>query len=370
MPPKKTNAASGNGFAQQFGQRLQKAHQAHAADETDYGNLGDLPAGISGGVAQLTDARLDKYKDGTSLAGQWYFYAAGVVVTPKEFEGQRTEGMRTSIIEPLCDTPSRSRKTLEDHMGWVYNELRKLGLDTRHIDPNNLEKEIAALKLAAPYFRFRTWKGQVQTTGPYAGKDPRVNHDWNGILPDFVPPEGGTSVADNTEIVEQGAVEEHAEVEEVVEHTEVDVNGSNGETVATEQDVDLEALANDADNGKSKTATKSQEQLTTLCEAHGVTEEQMNAAPNWKAVSELIAVAMSEGAAVEDENGAEAVEGPAVGDVCQYKPKNPKNPKVRLPAVKCEIVEIALDGSVVKLKNLANQKVTYPNVPMDELDFS
>lgn len=359
MPPKQMPKSGA--FAQKFGAKLQNAHKQHATEKTEYGNMGDLPDGISGGVAKLVDIKL---MPGKKNPNDWFFYAAGVVVSPAEFKGMRTIGMRTSILEPLGDTPTRSRKTFEDHMGWVYNELRKLGLDTSNIDPNNLEAELAFLKEAAPYFTFRTWKGPKQTTGQYAGREPRVNHDWKGIITDYVADEAVQAVVDSTPIVEVSPEahedDEQAEAAEAVEA--VDVNGSNGNEVATEQ-IDLVALGKDADNPKSKTAEKSQEQLTALAYEHGMTDDDLSKTPDWKTVANMITEASSTGEGTE-----ENPDGPQVGQLCMFKPKNPKNPKVRLSAVQCEIV--AVNGDTVDLKNLTNQKLIYKGASIEELDFS
>src|SRR5690349_21501065 len=107
--------------------------------EVSYDNFGDLPPGINNGVARLVDCKFTQIAEGKQNAGEFMFYAAGVVVAPKEHEGIPVEGLRTQISEPLFDTPTRSRKTVADHLKWIYNELGKLGLDVSTLDENNLE---------------------------------------------------------------------------------------------------------------------------------------------------------------------------------------------------------------------------------------
>lgn len=170
-----------------LGDRARKAWEAHKHDEVDLGNMGDLPAGIQAGVAQLVDCKIGLVEEGKQSAGQPFFYAAGVVLSPKTFthpDGtvEPLEGRRTSILEMLCDTPNSGgrRKTQGEHMAWMMNELKKLGADVENASVDDLPALMEALKEAQPFFRFRTWKGSVQKTGPYAGKDPKTQHTWNG----------------------------------------------------------------------------------------------------------------------------------------------------------------------------------------------
>lgn len=175
MPPQRTQS----GLMAKLGQKLLKAHEAHKDDETSYGNFGELPGGINNGIAQLVDCRFGVFDKG-DFKGEYFFYAAGVVVQPVEVNGEKIVGRRTSLMEAICDTPTRKRATIADHIDWVYNELRKLGVDTATLDPTELEATCGALVVAAPYFRFSTWKPPEQKTGPYAGKESRVLHNWLG----------------------------------------------------------------------------------------------------------------------------------------------------------------------------------------------
>lgn len=163
----------------------------------NYGVGTDLPAGVIG-VAQLTECKFDVYKNG-EFVGEPYFYASGVVVSPEEFQGVRIAGAITQIgPEPLCDTPNRSRKTIDDHLAWVINEMKKLGVDTTQMSDEDwaTELEVAAeeLKEQQPYFRFRTWQSRPTEQFP----DPRVLHQWRGIC-EYEAKEAEPEVADNTE---------------------------------------------------------------------------------------------------------------------------------------------------------------------------
>jgi hypothetical protein len=216
-----------------LGEAFRKAWNAHKDDDVEYSSFGELPPGINGGVAQLVECKIDLYKEGQNQ-GEPYFYAAGVVVMPVEHtyrypsdapaQTVRVEGLRTSIMEALCETPGKTRASVEEHLAWVINELKKLGLVTGDINPNDIEAHLQGLKTAQPYFRFRTWKadperleerngeffvfsGKRRKGGPYASeeeakenhkyldKDGLTNHSWSGWC-EYAPPAGGGGVVD------------------------------------------------------------------------------------------------------------------------------------------------------------------------------
>jgi len=161
-------------FLAKLGKAGMKAHEAHKSDETVFDTGSDLPAGIENGIARLSKCYFKQSKDD---ADKYFYYAEGIVVEPDEKDHLKIRGCRTSIIEPIYETPGRKRVSIEDHLGWVYNELRKLGVDTTAMEYNDLETVVAALQLAKPYFRFRTWIGTATPEFP----NPRVNHVWKGI---------------------------------------------------------------------------------------------------------------------------------------------------------------------------------------------
>ncbi len=170
-----------SGLAAKLGAKGHSAVETHKNDETVFQGGGELPAGIENGIAQIVECKFDIVKEGDSK-GEYYFYAGGVVVSPKSImtdDGEfPVEGMRTSITEPLYDTPSRSRKTVDDHLAWILNELRKLGVDTSEVSLDNLEETAAAIKESGTTFRFRTWQGKATEEYP----NPRVNHQWAGAV--------------------------------------------------------------------------------------------------------------------------------------------------------------------------------------------
>ncbi len=299
-----------------------KAVAAHANDDTTFSSGGDLPEGIDFGIAQLVDCEFSQYQKG-DLKGEYYFRAAGIVVEPDQVGNIKVAGLRTQIMEPICETPGRSRESVEEHIQWVLNEMRKLGVDTSEVDGDNLEETAEALKDEKPFFNFRTWKGTASEAFP----NPRVNHDWRGVC-DYVPTD---------------------EEDEVVETESEDASVvGDPEEVESETD-DLSELASDADGGDEEAQTK----ITDAAEAKGVDPDTYE---TWTDVVAAITGASDD---TEPEAEAEEVE-PEKGEIYKYKP-----PKAR-KFVECEVSAVFEGKKTCNLKNLANQKV-YKAVPWSKL---
>ncbi len=341
MPVQKSRSS----LVAKLGERLKKGHEAHKNDDTEYSSFGDLPAGIENGVAQLVDCKFTQIKEGKENAGQYMFYAAGVVKSPTEVnaDGQviEVEGLRTQVSEPLFDTPTRTRKTVEDHLGFVYNELRKLGVDTKQIGPDDLESVAAALKESQPHFKFRTWKGAMQTTGAYAGREPRTQHQWNGQCQ-----WNGDGGGDSVDVVDDtGAVEP-------------DITET---TTTFDEFGDLGSLVEAANAQDEEAATK----LKEMALAAGVEEADVDAAGDWQEVADMITAA---GAGAEETVEPEGPADPEVGQVFSYKPLDPKTKKPVKKSVQVEVISVDDNKKTVGLKNLATPKVIYKGVKWDALE--
>src|SRR3982751_6537654 len=134
-----------SGIFSRYGNKAVEAFNKHKGDETEYGNFGELPPGIDGGIAQLVDCRVLEIKEGKQNAGELMFFARGVVVEPEEVEDPRTgmvvriKNRNTTLSEPLFYTEGRARETTEEHMAHILNELRKLGLPTEDISATDEE---------------------------------------------------------------------------------------------------------------------------------------------------------------------------------------------------------------------------------------
>ena len=321
-----------NSFESLLGAKGQQSVQTHKKDSTEYDNAASLPPGIEGGIAQLVDIKFDVYKKGDN-AGSPYFYAAGVVVSPEEYNGIRVKGLRTSIMEPLHDTPKRkSRPTTDDHIAWVMNEMRKLGVDTDAAG-FTMDKGIAALKKLSPFFNFRTWIGDPTPEYP----TPRTNEVWNGKCDPVAP--SASKVEDDTDDASYPASETETAEEEAAEE---------GSTM------ELEALGESADGGDQEAAA----QLTELASARDI---DPNEYATWSEVAALLQEGDdTAGEVAPEENESGDVEPPKKEDIYYYKPKGAKK------AVECEVTAVFPTPQLVNLKNLDNKEI-YKQVKWTDL---
>ena len=216
-------------LARKLGEAGARAVEQHKDDETTLGAGSRLPEGIEGGVARLVDCRFGIYEKGDNK-GEFFFIARGVVLRPLDHGGVSVQGMHTQIVEPMCSTPKRSRPTVDDHVDWVLNEMRKLGADTTELTIEDLEQTAADLKEAAPAFRFRTWKGDKQTSGPFKDREPRVNEQWEGVC-------------EYDEEEEEDVVDETKEEEETVK-------GGKKAAVKEEEEPDEEGAAKEEESSE------------------------------------------------------------------------------------------------------------------------
>ena len=349
-------------LAARLGDKARKAFDECKDKPPEFDSNAGLPAGIEGGVAKLVECKFTQIAAGKANAGKDMFYAAGVVVSPAEVNGVSLVGLRTQISEPLYDTPTRSRKTVEDHLEWVMNEMKKLGLDMSEFSPDDLEDMAATLKEQQPHFRFRTWSGSKQeieqrggkffvgTKGPYAteaalkvanpfaGREPMVNHTWNGSCEWIEEDDTSAAVEDATDEVaaptkRAGKVTATPEPEE-------------------SENADPATLAEQADGGDQEAA----EELSKLALAAGVDEESINGAENWAAVVEMMADDDGKASPVEDDPFK-----PEKGEVYQYKAPGKKK------AVDCEVTAVFETRETVNLKNLTDSTV-YKAVPWAKLE--
>lgn len=363
MPAQKAKSVLGK-----LGAKVGTAVAAHKDDPIQVGNM-DLPAGING-VAQLVECKFDEYKTGANK-GKLYFTATGIVKTPTEHNGMKVEGLRTNIQEIISDTPTRTRKTIDEHVAWICNAMKLLGgpefLDD--IDPENageaLEEKAAALKAAAPHFYFKTYKfekrekGHPQYNPQYDGPnapEPRVQHGWLASC-DEIAAESNGEVVDNTA------------AEEAVDEPQV-------EETSAEETTDLEALGAAADGGDDDAAAK----LAELATAAGFSKKKIEGADSWAALAAEVAEKTGDGAeAVEAETVEEEIveeEAERVvkkGEVFNYQPldpttKKPKINKAKKPVfISVEVLASDAAKKVVTIKDLDGGKAQYKNVPWDKL---
>ena len=319
------------GLLAKYGQTLVKAVETHKNDETTYSNVGGLPAGLDG-VAELTECKFGIYGPDTGdLKGHYFFMGQASILTPKHAEvkanvvvpsggtKKKIAGSFTKIgPEPLCDTPSKSRKTTAEHVAWILNELRKLGAPPAQLSAANLESLAAAIKKSKPTFSYRTYKfedtkaenrggkwyvvgvdsGKVQRDGgPYPSEaalkekhkfigPSRVNETWGELCE--------RPSDDEDDGVTVGGEAAEAEVPEVVPAddtpTVADVPAADvAIDYTTETDLDVLAAAADGDSESSGDA---QERLTALAVEAGC---DISAVETWTAGAEVIKAAQANG---------------------------------------------------------------------------
>lgn len=380
MPPQKAKSA----LLAKYGKALEQAHHAVKDNETEFSKFGDLPPGIENGIAKLDSVKFDQFKNG-DLKNEWYFMAQAVVLLPKEHNGIPVENLQTRIgPEPLCDTPSRSRKTTQEHVDWIYNELRKLGVDTKDLELSDLEATCEALSEAAPYIRFRTWASKPNKDYP----DPKTNHSWNGTV-EYTPEDDDGGVTDET----GGEAEEPAEEEapppvrkpvakppsrpatastkpaasggkvpgkpsgKAPPKTPDDIDPPDEQAPEAEDEApDLEALAEAADGGDEDAQTALGEMATEA----GISEQQIVKAKDYAALVKLIQDATGEAGEETTEEAATEFT-PEKDMVVYHRPKGGKKP------VECEVVAVNEKKRTASLKNLDNPKLIYKDVSWDAM---
>jgi hypothetical protein len=332
-----------SGLAAKLGDEARRRWDEKKAEAAAFGAGGDLPAGIEGGIAQLVECKFSQYEKGDN-EGEYFFYAAGIVLEPQEVGNVRVAGLRTSIMEPMCDTPTRKRATVADHLEWVQNELKKLGIDCNEVDVDDVEQVAQAVKKARPYFRFRTWKGSPQTTGPYAGQEPRVQHEWRGVC-DYDAASGEASGVDDQTAEEPADEPELPKKEEPKKPAKTTAGPSQS----------LKALGQVADGGNESAQAK----IADKAKDAGIDPEEF---ATWAEVVEAIEAKASEPEETAEEEDAEGDDdwSPEKGEVYLYKTKGAKKP------AECEITQVFPGKRLVNVKMLDDDKALKA-VPWDDL---
>lgn len=345
MPPSTTKS----GLLAKLGAEGRKAFEEAKVAETTYSTNAEPPAGIRNGLAQLTSCKFDQHKDGDNK-GEYFFYAAGIIVEPKEFGGMKCAGLRTSIMEPLYPTPKRKRATVQDHVDWILNEFRKLGVDTADLEFDQLESVAAALEESKPHFNFRTWSGPPSTDYPV----PRVNSDWLGVA------EAVEEVAD--EIVDAtGSADAFNEFEEAPEGEaeptpEDETDGESEEN--DDNQFDLAALLDGIDDNE-----EAQQTLTDKAQALGIPLKQIESAPSWKAVGNMIEAKLPQG-----EGEAEPEFEPKKKEVYLFIPDPKKLGKNKKPIrVEIELTAVDAKKKTVAGRSVDDPKKTFASIPWDAL---
>lgn len=348
MPPQKGQS----GLLAKYGDRLAKAHEQNKTNEVVFDGFGDLPAGMSG-IAQLSDCRFLQIAQGKDNAGEYMFFARGIVMEPEEFTDDkgnthRVAGLGTMISEPLFDTPKRSRQSINEHVAWIYNELGKLGVNMQNVQLKDLEGVVAALKQGKPFFRFRTWIGEPSAEYP----NPRVNHVWNGVC-DYEPGASETAgVADNS----APASSTNGTATKNGAHAPTTTTAAPTRTADPGPDIEALVTAAKADDDAA------QDKLIALAIAAGHSEDDVRTADTWDIVAGMI-------------NGTTAADAGGDGEmavepemVFKYRPIDPKTKKAAPKSIEVEVVSSDPAKKTAVVKRMDDPKKSYKDVPWDALE--
>lgn len=372
----------------------------------------DLPGGIKNGIARLVDCKFDEHKDGANK-GKVFFYAAASVLEPAFFnDGHRSfkiEGLRTSITEPIYDTPNRSRKTLEEHAQWVTKMLGLLyGRPLTDFNEGTDMADVVALLLEEqPFISFETstlpqakavQKGKswfvVQNgradVGPFAtqealkekfpniGGDPMIYHSWGGrvdytsVVTEAVqdnstlptngsPPETEAARVTNR-LLPRGVQRSTTQVPEPSPAEEPEIVGDIDPSQFDEFG-DLDSLAERADAQDAK----AQDQLKAIALKAGISEEDFDASKTFQDAKEMILnVGKTDGGEERIEEGSEGEPEPEPRtikkeDIWMYQvPTFDGKTKRWLPAkkaVECEVMSVNVKERTCTLKVLDTGKI-------------
>jgi hypothetical protein len=352
------------GFLTQMGGRAAAAFNKHKNDQTRVGNAG-LPEGIENGVARVIEVKIGQYKEGQNK-GRPFFMARASVILPVTHNGIKVQGRQfSSPPEPLCETPGGTRKTIDEHLDYVMNFLRVLGVKTAGAEVKtdaDLERWIlascAALTKQKPHVLYRTWKGRKATEGPYKDREPQVRADWLGVCE--APKDVGGAVQGT---VDRGAPSANgaaltaavadAEAEAAAGNGgDEDGGGAGGYTDAGDIDSLLELSQGDDD-----AAVEAQNKLIDAAvAASGRPRDEIETIETW---AEIAAVARGEagGGGEGTEAAAAGPVEPVKGEVYPYKPKGHRAP------VDCSVFSVNAARKTVTLLNTKDKKTKYADVP-------
>jgi hypothetical protein len=130
-----------------------------AAPKAPGGSNVSLPEGIQNGVAKLTRVDFNVIESGP-YEGSQRLYVHGVVVEPKEHDGQKTEGL---LAQPgqitLDDVSSQYGNTsFAENVAKAENRLKLLGFPTSDFEDLEEDTLLYFNEGDEMYFNFRTWK--------------------------------------------------------------------------------------------------------------------------------------------------------------------------------------------------------------------
>lgn len=412
-------------FWGELGAEITKAHNAFKNETPKTGGNLNPQVDIKSGVARLVKVGFQKYKEdvaNAALKGKWFFMAQFRIVTPKLAKDElgnvvNIEGDMFSIgPEPMCPTPTRTRKTVQEHFKWVMMQLKVMGAPIENIAPQQYGAVCAGLtnakgpdnKPKALFIKFHNWLPPKATEGEHAGEDSQYRYFIDGVTSAPPAPVPGAGTVDESGSVGAGSMPTQANGHMVDDTGPVNADGADDVTVngvhvpddgtdaGAAVDIDLDALAQVAQGALGKKVPSPDEraavqQLEAAAVAAGVDLETFQGANTYAAGVEMIRAALGgdagagaeepaadDGAVALEEEGGDAVAleeepapeeakpwVPAKGEQAKLTYKDPKTGATRKTDV--EIMEVDKRSKTVKAKNLANTRQVWPKVPWASL---
>lgn len=350
-------------------------YKAHAQDETEYGtDFINLPGGITGGIAQLVEAKIGTYAGG-DYKGEKFIYFGGVVMEPKTAintlkvfkDGKiqvmstkeiEVKGQRTGMTMPLCDTTksdgkgSRILVSTDENIGLALNELRKLGGPECTAEIENEEtlvQVLEALKEEGPFFKFTT--NYKKPTKEYPTPD-SAWENWFGAkgLEDYEPEE-------EDDVDESAGSEEPEGAKAGGADTSDDDSSPNPAALAETAD------EVDENDDATESAENAQRELSELASSVGISKRAADAMDTWDELASAITEASDSEPADEEPKGGDEDPNwvPQKEEVYKFKPPRARN------AVEVMVTTVNKEAQTVTAKSLENEKV-YKAVPWSKLE--
>lgn len=363
----------------ELGAEFVKAHELNKSVKPE--PKGELPGGIRNGIARLVQCKIVKIAAGKKNAGKLMFFASGSVFEPKVHEGITTKGKFTQISEPLFDTPTRTRKTVKEHIKAMYEVLVLLGLKVDTLKPDLVELAMQNLKNKHPYFQFRTWKPPMATEGQYKGKETMTMHFWDGFveytpspeekanamqpgkepeqeIPDHLLDPDASPEMTTGEAINTTANGVHTEVASAVAPTTA--NGTSTELIdpdAVDQS-DIDSLAKRADEKQDLVAMT---MLIEQAQGLGIDQKIIDTAETFAILVQHMRAKSGQSSSQEETVTI------GIGDHWLFFPLDPRTKQKMTKAITIEVESINEEKGTVDCCNLAMKAMKFKNIPVGEL---
>ena len=372
-----------------------KAFDQSKKEDVKYDGFKTLPDGIEDGVAQITFCGIKTHDKDHKQHGKPYYHVMATVIEPKIGpDGSKCEGVLISEFIPLYDTPDNNRfKTVDDHTGRLLNSIKKFGIDTADMEPDEVDGTLDQLNEDKPYFKYTTWKGKATKAYP----NPQVRVSWFEILDEYTPDETDDEIEEDVEEVEEEETEETESTEDdpivangflsLAQRATLEYESNEGTEgdyctkqrdigIMVQVDVDqfstweeseakiLDELAERVSGTDEDHAKECEDALVLMCgyvglDPEAVDDEGEALYPTWTEVTEeLKRHTAGEGSSSEPPEDSETEAGedggqPEKGDVYLYQPKGKKEP------IECEVTAVNEKAETCSLKGLTDAKPYY-----------